>query len=172
VLAVLFAVAAKEKKTHAVAKQERPALSCWGLVPLHNAAMCSVSARALPLKPTHPPLPVCLPAPLPARLQTDHKCVLDSCRYLQQRGFYVTYLPVQQNGLVDMQQLADAIRPDTSLVSALLALCRVAVWGDVWRARCAAWLAGCAGRLLSCSSARARTALPACTAGVGDGGQQ
>lgn len=49
--------------------------------------------------------------------QTDHKCVLDSCRYLQQRGFDVTYLPVQKNGLIDLQQLADAIRPETSLVS-------------------------------------------------------
>ena len=49
-------------------------------------------------------------------LQTDHKCVLDSCRYLQQRGFEVTYLPVQKNGLIDLQQLEDAIRPETSLV--------------------------------------------------------
>lgn len=51
--------------------------------------------------------------------QTDHKCVLDSCRYLQQRGFEVTYLPVEKNGLINMQQLADAIRPTTSLVSVM-----------------------------------------------------
>jgi cysteine sulfinate desulfinase/cysteine desulfurase-like protein len=37
--------------------------------------------------------------------QTDHKCVLDSCRHLQQAGWDVTYLPVQPNGLVDMAQL-------------------------------------------------------------------
>jgi cysteine desulfurase len=37
--------------------------------------------------------------------QTDHKCVLDSCRHLQQAGWDVTYLPVQQNGLVDLAQL-------------------------------------------------------------------
>ena len=37
--------------------------------------------------------------------QTDHKCVLDSCRHLQQAGWDVTYLPVQPNGLVDLQQL-------------------------------------------------------------------
>lgn len=42
--------------------------------------------------------------------------MLDSCRYLQQRGFDVTYLPVEKSGLVNMQQLADAIRPETSLV--------------------------------------------------------
>jgi len=37
--------------------------------------------------------------------QTDHKCVLDSCRHLEQEGFEVTYLPVQPNGLVDLKQL-------------------------------------------------------------------
>lgn len=49
--------------------------------------------------------------------QTEHKCVLDSCRHMQDNGFDVTYLPVGQNGLVDMQQLKDAIRPDTMMVS-------------------------------------------------------
>ncbi|KAA8913280.1 pyridoxal phosphate-dependent transferase [Sphaerosporella brunnea] len=49
--------------------------------------------------------------------QTEHKCVLDSCRHLQEEGFEVTYLPVQNNGLIDLKQLEAAIRPDTSLVS-------------------------------------------------------
>ena len=49
--------------------------------------------------------------------QTEHKCVLDSCRHLQDEGFEVTYLPVQNNGLIDMKQLEAAIRPDTMLVS-------------------------------------------------------
>jgi cysteine desulfurase len=49
--------------------------------------------------------------------QTEHKCVLDSARYLQQRGWDVTYLPVQKDGRVDLQQLSDALRPDTALVS-------------------------------------------------------
>lgn len=48
---------------------------------------------------------------------TEHKCVLDSCRALESEGFEVTYLPVMKNGLIDLQQLEDAIRPDTSLVS-------------------------------------------------------
>jgi cysteine desulfurase len=52
--------------------------------------------------------------------QTDHKCVLDSARYLQQRGFEVTYLPVKSDGLIDMQQLRDAIRPETVLVSIMM----------------------------------------------------
>lgn len=51
--------------------------------------------------------------------QTEHKCVLDSCRWLQQRGFEVTYLPVRSDGLVDLDELRDAIRDDTSLVSVM-----------------------------------------------------
>lgn len=49
--------------------------------------------------------------------QTEHKCVLDSCRHLQDEGFEVTYLPVQRNGLVDLKELEAAIRPETALVS-------------------------------------------------------
>lgn len=49
--------------------------------------------------------------------QTEHKCVLDSCRHLQDEGFEVTYLPVQKNGLINMEELEAAIRPDTALVS-------------------------------------------------------
>jgi cysteine desulfurase len=49
--------------------------------------------------------------------QTEHKCVLDSCRHLQDEGFDVTYLPVQHNGLINMEELEAAIRPDTALVS-------------------------------------------------------
>ncbi|GBG73742.1 hypothetical protein CBR_g17082 [Chara braunii] len=49
--------------------------------------------------------------------QTEHKCVLDSCRFLQQEGFDVTYLPVQKNGLIDLKELEEAIREDTALVS-------------------------------------------------------
>ncbi|KAB5596234.1 Cysteine desulfurase NFS1 [Ceratobasidium theobromae] len=49
--------------------------------------------------------------------QTEHKCVLDSCRKLSEEGFEVTYLPVQSNGVIDLKVLEDAIRPTTSLVS-------------------------------------------------------
>ncbi len=48
---------------------------------------------------------------------TEHKCVLDSCRHLQQEGFDVTYLPVRKNGLVDLDQLRAAITENTVLVS-------------------------------------------------------
>lgn len=49
--------------------------------------------------------------------QTEHKCVLDSCRHLQEEGFDVTYLPVQSNGRIDMKKLEEATRPDTMLIS-------------------------------------------------------
>lgn len=49
--------------------------------------------------------------------QTEHKCVLDSCRHLQQEGFEVTYLPVEPDGLIDLEKLRAAIRPDTGLIS-------------------------------------------------------
>ena len=48
---------------------------------------------------------------------TEHKCVLDTCRHLEQKGVKVTYLPVQKNGLIDLQQLEDAITDQTALVS-------------------------------------------------------
>lgn len=43
--------------------------------------------------------------------------MLDSCRKLGEEGFDVTYLPVQQNGVISLEELENAIRPDTSLVS-------------------------------------------------------
>lgn len=49
--------------------------------------------------------------------QTEHKCVLDSARHMQEEGFDVTYLPVNSEGLVDVEQLRNAIRKDTVLVS-------------------------------------------------------
>lgn len=51
--------------------------------------------------------------------QTEHKCVLDSCRVLQNEGFEVTYLPVSENGLVNLQDVEAALRPDTCLVSVM-----------------------------------------------------
>ena len=52
--------------------------------------------------------------------QIDHKCVLDSCRRLEQDGFEVTYIPVEfSTGLVNLETLRKAIRPDTLLCSVI-----------------------------------------------------
>jgi cysteine desulfurase len=50
---------------------------------------------------------------------TEHKCVLDTCRHLEQSGFEVTYLPVQKNGLIDLDVLRNAITDKTVVVSVM-----------------------------------------------------
>jgi len=50
---------------------------------------------------------------------TEHKCVLDTCRHLEQAGFEVTYLPVQKNGLIDLEVLKNAITDKTVVVSVM-----------------------------------------------------
>jgi cysteine desulfurase len=50
---------------------------------------------------------------------TEHKCVLDTCRHLEQSGFEVTYLPVQKNGLIDLDALRAAVTDKTVVVSVM-----------------------------------------------------
>jgi cysteine desulfurase len=52
-------------------------------------------------------------------VSTEHKAVLDTCKDLERKGFEVTYLPVQKNGLIDLTELEQAIRLDTILVSVM-----------------------------------------------------
>ena len=52
-------------------------------------------------------------------VKTEHKAVLDTCRELERQGFEVTYLDVQENGLIDLEALKAAIRPDTILISVM-----------------------------------------------------
>ncbi|MDQ3272001.1 MAG: IscS subfamily cysteine desulfurase, partial [Pseudomonadota bacterium] len=52
-------------------------------------------------------------------VKTEHKAVLDTCRELERQGFEVTYLDVQADGLLDLEVLRAAIRPDTILVSVM-----------------------------------------------------
>jgi cysteine desulfurase len=54
-------------------------------------------------------------------LQTEHRAVLDPCHYLEGLGFEVTFLPVQKDGLVDLDRLEKSIRPETILLSILAA---------------------------------------------------
>lgn len=49
----------------------------------------------------------------------EHHAVLNTCAYLEQHGFEVTYLPADENGLVTPQQIANAVREDTALVSVM-----------------------------------------------------
>jgi cysteine desulfurase len=52
---------------------------------------------------------------------TEHKAVLDTCKRLEKHGIRVTYLPVQANGLVDLDMLKEAITDKTILVSIMYA---------------------------------------------------
>ena len=63
--------------------------------------------------------------------KTEHKAVLDTMRELEREGFEVTYLDVQPNGLIDLETLKAAIRPDTILVSVMWANNEIGVIQDI-----------------------------------------
>src|SRR5207248_5099381 len=52
---------------------------------------------------------------------TEHKAILDTCKHLEKQGIRVSYLPVQANGLVDLDMLRDAITDKTILISIMYA---------------------------------------------------
>lgn len=54
-------------------------------------------------------------------VSTEHKAVLDTCQYLESQGAEVTYLPVNRDGLIDLEHLSNAIRNDSILVSVMFA---------------------------------------------------
>jgi cysteine desulfurase len=64
-------------------------------------------------------------------VKTEHKAVLDPCRELERQGFEVTYLDVQENGLISMEALKAAIRPDTVLISVMFVNNEIGVIQDV-----------------------------------------
>ncbi|CAM5792772.1 IscS subfamily cysteine desulfurase [Castellaniella caeni] len=64
-------------------------------------------------------------------VRTEHKAVLDACQALEQRGFQVTYLDVDADGLLSAQALVDALRPDTILVSVMLVNNEIGVVQDI-----------------------------------------
>jgi len=87
----------------------------------------------------------------------EHRSVLDPARRLRRDGFGVTVVPVDATGRVDLQQIADAIRPETRLVSVMLANNEVGTLnpireiGDLCRER---------GVLLHCDAAQAIGKVP------------
>jgi cysteine desulfurase len=53
-------------------------------------------------------------------VKTEHSAVLDTCKYLESIGFEVTYLPVLNDGLIDISEFKNSIKPTTILASVML----------------------------------------------------
>ncbi len=64
-------------------------------------------------------------------VKTEHKAVLDTMRELERQGFEVTYLDVQENGLIDLNVLKAALRDDTTLVSVMWVNNEIGVIQDI-----------------------------------------
>ena len=64
-------------------------------------------------------------------VKTEHKAVLDTMRELERQGFEVTYLDVQENGLLDLEVFKAAIRPDTILASVMFVNNEIGVIQDM-----------------------------------------
>jgi len=64
-------------------------------------------------------------------VKTEHKATLDTMRELEREGFEVTYLDVQENGLLDLEQFAQALRKDTVLASVMLVNNEIGVIQDI-----------------------------------------
>ncbi len=64
-------------------------------------------------------------------VKTEHKAVLDTCRELERQGFEVTYLDVQDDGLVNLDAFKAAIRPDTILASVMFVNNEIGVIQDI-----------------------------------------
>lgn len=64
-------------------------------------------------------------------LKTEHKATLDTMRELERTGFEVTYLTPESNGLLDLDKLIAAIRPDTSIISILYVNNEIGVIQDI-----------------------------------------
>jgi cysteine desulfurase len=64
-------------------------------------------------------------------VKTEHKAVLDPCRELERQGYDVTYLNVQENGLLDLDVFKAALRPDTVLVSIMFVNNEIGVIQDI-----------------------------------------
>jgi cysteine desulfurase len=64
-------------------------------------------------------------------VKTEHKAVLDTMRELERQGFEVSYLPVQEDGLLSMDVLKAAIRPDTILISVMFVNNEIGVIQDI-----------------------------------------
>ncbi len=97
-------------------------------------------------------------------VKTEHKSVLDTARELERLGFSATFLDVDADGLVDPQAVADAIRPDTTLVSMMIVNNETGVVQDV---AAVARICRARGVLLHCDAVQAIGKLPVDVEAIG-----
>jgi cysteine desulfurase len=64
-------------------------------------------------------------------VKTEHKAVLDTVREMERQGFSATYLDPEENGLISLDKLREAMRPDTVLVSVMLVNNEIGVIQDI-----------------------------------------
>ncbi len=88
---------------------------------------------------------------------TEHRAVLDPCRALERDGFRVVYLEVDRQGRIDLQQLRDAVRSDTLLVSAMSANNEIGVLHPLAEI---AEIAHAQGALFHCDAAQSAGLVP------------
>ena len=100
---------ARERIASAIGAKSREIAFTSGATESNNLAIKGVAARAAPDKKHI------------VTVATEHKAVLDPCAGLDREGFRVTYLPVDESGLVDLDQLGESITEETCLVSVMYA---------------------------------------------------
>ncbi|WP_338461090.1 cysteine desulfurase family protein [Synechococcus elongatus IITB7] len=100
---------ARETLATAIAAQPDELIFCSGATEANNLAIKGV-AEAQHQKGRHL-----------ITVATEHQAVLAPCRYLESLGFQLTVLPVDSQGLISVEQVANALRPDTILVSVMAA---------------------------------------------------
>ena len=100
--------------------------------------------------------------------KTEHKAVLDTFRELERQGFEATYLEVDANGLISLDQLKKAIRADTILVSIMMVNNEIGVVQPVWEI---ADLCRSKGIIFHCDAVQGADALRAVDLVRGDGEQ-
>jgi cysteine desulfurase len=88
---------------------------------------------------------------------TEHSAVLDTCKYLETKGYEVTYLPVQKDGLLDLNDLNNSLRADTLLVCVMYANNETGVIQPV---KAIAKLTHDAGALYMCDATQAVGKIP------------
>ena len=64
-------------------------------------------------------------------VKTEHKAVLNTCEYLESKGYEVTYLDVNENGLINLTDLESAIQPHTALISVMYVNNEIGIIQDI-----------------------------------------